>query len=81
MKTDFSKSNFKDNLGTAAVLTATLVGIFSSLASSSDARAEQTAAMQTMDAIVVTAPRIELISVDAIVVTASREKNTLVAVN
>ena len=81
MKTDFSKTSFNDNVATTAVIAATMIGVFSSLVASSNVAAAQPAAMQKIDAIIVTAPRIEVTRMPAIVVTASRENKVLVASN
>ena len=80
MKTEYIKANLKDNIGAAAILTATVVAILGTIVTSTDARADRVA-MQHMEAIVVTAPRVEITRMDTIVVTASREANILVASN
>ena len=83
MKTEYRKVSFKDNITTAAVLTATLVAMLSTIVNSTDARAAHDT-IQQMDTIVITAPRIERTDIsrmDTIVVTATRESNVLVASN
>ena len=80
MKTEYSKSNLKDNIAAATVLTATLVGIFGTLVNSAEARTDYVA-MQQMETIVVTVPRVEIARMDTIIVTASREANVLVVSN
>lgn len=80
MKSEYSKSNLKDNIAAAAVLTATLVAIFGALVNTAEARTDYVA-VQQMQAIVVTAPRMEIARMDTIVVTASRNVNVLVASN
>jgi NADH:ubiquinone oxidoreductase subunit B-like Fe-S oxidoreductase len=80
MKTIYAKTNLKDNIAATAVLTAAMVAILGSLIHSSDVRASYVV-MQQMDAIVVTAPRIEVARFDTIVVTAPRQSNLVVAAN
>ncbi len=80
MKTEYSKSILKDNVAAATVLTAIVVAVLGTLANSTDARADQVAAQQ-MEAIIITAPRMETVTLDTIVVTASRSLNTVVASN
>lgn len=80
MKTEYLKANWIDNLAAAAVLTATVIASLGTIVNSTDARANH-AAVQRLDAIVVTAPRMKTAKLDTIVVTASRETNTLVAAN
>jgi len=80
MKTAYLKDNLKDNIAAAAVLAASVVAIFGTIVNSTDARADHVAAQQ-MEAIVVTAPRMEVATLDTIVVTASREANIFVASN
>ena len=80
MKTEYSKTNLKDNIATGTVLAAILVATFGALGNSPDARADQ-AAMQQMEAIVITAPRMETVKLDTIIVTASRSSNVAVASN
>jgi len=81
MNTEFGKTNFKDNVATVAIITAAMIAIFSSLVSSADASAGQNVAVQKMEAIVVTAPRVDVAHLDTIVVTASRETSDLLASN
>lgn len=76
MKTEYSKIALKDNVAAATVLTAIVVAVFGTLVNSPDARADQVA-VQHMDAIVVTAPRMETVTLDTIVVTASRPANVV----
>ncbi len=80
MNTQYTKANLKDNVAAAAVLAATFVAILGAMVNSTDARANHET-VQQMDAIVVTAPRIEVARMDTIVVTASREANILLASN
>ena len=80
MKTEYRKSNLKDNIAAATVLTAALVAIFGALVNTAEARTDYVA-VQQMQAIVVTAPRMEIARMDTIVVTASRNVNVLVASN
>ena len=80
MNTEYSKSNLKDNIAAATVLTATLVGIFGTLVNSAEARADYVA-MQQMETIVVSVPRMEIARMNTIMVTASREANVLVVSN
>lgn len=81
MKNEFGKTSFKDNVATTAVIAVTMIGVFSSLVASSNVVAAQPAAMQKMEAIIVTAPRIEVTRMPAIIVTASRENKVLLASN
>ena len=73
MKTEYSKSNLKDNIATASVLAAIVIGMFGTLVNSPDARADQET-VQQLETIVVSAPRVD-IKLDTIVVTASRNVN------
>ena len=73
MKTEYSKSNLKDNIATASLLAAIVIGMFGTLVNSPDARADQEA-VQQLETIVVSAPRVD-IKLDTIVVTASRNVN------
>ncbi len=81
MKTAYLKANWKDNIAAATILTATVVAIIGTIVNSTDARAGQGLITQQMDAIVVTAPRIEIARMDTIVVSASRDSKLLVAAN
>jgi hypothetical protein len=80
MKTEYIKTNLKNRIAAAAVLTAIVVAILGSIVNSTDARANYLV-MQKMEAIVVTAPRIEIAKLETIVVTALRETSILVASN
>ena len=80
MNTEFNKSNLKDNIAAATVLTGILVAIFGTLVNSPDARADHTA-VQQMDTIVINAARTEIAKMDTIVVTATREAKEMVASN
>ena len=83
METEF-KSIAKDNIATAAVLAATFIAIVGAVVDSTDARAEQAAALQPvqrMETITITAPRNEVVKLEAILVTAVRDARILVALN
>jgi len=80
MKTEYIKSTMKDNIASAAVLTAAMVAILGAIVHSSDVRANYVT-VQQMEAIIVSAPRVDVARMDTIVVTASREANILVASN
>ena len=81
MKTEFTSSN-KDNVAIATILAAGLfvltTGLFNSNATvanpnpSHSAKHNADAVVQTMGAIVVTAPRLPVVKLDTMVVTASR---------
>jgi len=72
MNNQYTKANLKDNVAAAAVLAATFIAILGALVNSNDARANHESAQQ-MEAIIVTAPRVEVSRMDTILVTASRE--------
>ena len=76
MKTQFTRSN-KDNIATVALITITLFALASGVFNSRPAAANHTAeaAVQKMDAIVVTASRAPDMMLETIVVTASRKSN------
>ncbi len=80
MKTEYSKIALKDNIATSTVLAAILIATFGTLVNSPDARADHVA-VQQMEAIVITAPRMETVKLDTIIVTASRSSNIAVASN
>ncbi len=74
MKSQFTTSR-KDNVASAILLAATFIAIVGSIVTSNNAHADKAAQMelQTMETIVVTAPRNEqIVRMDVIVVTASR---------
>ena len=74
MKTTFNAS-MKDNVAAAALLAATFIAIVGSFVTSNDARADKTPQlpMQKMETILITAPRIKLVTrMETIFVTASR---------
>ena len=75
MKTEFTRNN-KDNIATATVLAVGLFAVASGLFASELAIAKSASATpmatQTMETIVVTAPRIAHTTLKTIVVTASR---------
>ena len=80
MKTGF-KSNLKDNVAAATVLTAALIAIMGSIVTSNDARADralpapvQKMEVQRLATMLITAPRIQQITMlETMVVTASRD--------
>jgi hypothetical protein len=74
MKTAFSRSN-KDNVAAATILAVSLSALASGLFASVPAAASRPvpAAVQKMDTIVVTAPRVAHLTLDTMVVTASRK--------
>ena len=76
--TQYRQPSNKDNIATAAVLTATLISIVGTLFASNEARAEPQAVYR-MEPIVVTAQREKVVMLDAIIVTASRDARILVA--
>lgn len=83
MKTEF-KSFAKDNIATAAVLAATFIAIMGAVLDSADAFAEQATAqlpVQRMETITVTASSDDVIKLETILVTASREAKFLIAPN
>ncbi|MEQ1518883.1 MAG: hypothetical protein ABL931_20585 [Usitatibacteraceae bacterium] len=83
MKTTFN-SNLKDNITSAALLAATFVAIVGGIVTSNAHAARPAAQMevQKMETIVITAPRVEqIVKLDTILVTASRNTNTLLASN
>ena len=73
MKTEFSRSN-KDNIATATILAVSLFALANGVFTSTPAAASRPAsvAVQKMDTIVVTAPRIAHALLDTIIVTATR---------
>ena len=74
MKSQFT-TNLKDNVASAILLSATFIAIVGSIVNSNNAHADKAAQMemQTMETIVVTAPRnAQIVKMDAIIVTASR---------
>ena len=73
MKTEFSRSN-KDNVATATILAVSLFGFASGLFTSTPAAASRPAvvAVQKMNTIVVTAPRLAHATLNTMIVTASR---------
>lgn len=73
MKTEYRKSNLKDNVATASVLAAILIAMIGTMVNSPDARADQET-VQQLETIVVSAPRVD-IKMDTIVVNASRNVN------
>lgn len=81
MKTAYLKANWKDNIAASTILTATLVAIIGTIANSTEARTGQGLVTQQMDAIVVTAPRIETARMGTIVVNASRVSGLFIAAN
>ena len=78
MKTEFTSSN-KDNVAIATILAAGLLvlttGLFNSNASVANSSHNTDAVVQTMGAIVVTAQRLPVVTLDTMVVTASRKTN------
>ncbi|MBL8523181.1 MAG: hypothetical protein JNN20_05805 [Betaproteobacteria bacterium] len=78
MNAVYRQPSNKDNVATAAVLTASFVTIVSIMFNSTDARAE-TETVYKMDPIVVTAQREKVELMETIVVTASRDARVLVA--
>ena len=77
--------DFKDNVAAITVIAVTAVGIFASLAASRDVRADYTAAtpvaIQKMEPIVVIATRDDVIRMDTILVTSTRDSKTVIAAN
>lgn len=75
MKTAFT-TNLKDNVASAVLLAATFIAIAGSIITSNDAHAVKAAPqmeVQTMETILITAPRFEQVArIETIVVTASR---------
>ena len=79
MKTGF-KTNLKDNVAAATVLTATFIAIMGSIVTSNDARADRALPMpvqqmevQRLETMFITAPRVQQITMmETMVVTASR---------
>lgn len=80
MNSKYLKASLKETVATAAVLIASAAGIVGSVVSSTDARADVNT-VQSMETIVITAPRKETIRLDTIVVSAPREEKILVASN
>jgi hypothetical protein len=74
MKNAYRNTSPKDTIATAALLAAMFITSVAALFASLDARAAEVAAMpvQTLEPVVVTAPRIKVEKIDTIVVTASR---------
>jgi hypothetical protein len=72
MKTNFTRSN-KDNIATTALVAISLFALASGVFTSAPAAATHApAALQKMDAIIVTAPRVAHATLDTIIVTAPR---------
>ncbi len=74
MKTAFHSSN-KDNIAISAILAVSLFALASGLFNSNAAVANQAAAVQILDTIVVTASRAPDAVLDTMVVTASRKQH------
>ena len=74
MKTAFNSSN-KDNIAISAILAVSLFALASGLFNSNAAVANQAAAVQILDTIVVTASRAPDAVLDTMVVTASRKQH------
>jgi hypothetical protein len=78
MNNEYVKSNLKDSIATLSILAVTAAAIVGAMVNSNDARADRPA-VQHMETIVVTAPRVATVTLETIVVTASRETKILVA--
>jgi hypothetical protein len=78
MNTVYRQPSNKDNVATAAVLTASFVTIVSIMFNSTDARAEEQAVYK-LEPITITAQREKVVMLETIVVTASRDARVLVA--
>ncbi len=78
MKTEYVKANLKDSIATLSILAVTAVAILGALVNSNEARADRPA-VQQMETIVITAPRVTTVKLETILVTAPRESNILVA--
>jgi uncharacterized membrane protein YjfL (UPF0719 family) len=79
--TKYFTTNSKDNMTFALALAAAAIGLVVLFANSANAHVASTS-VQTLDTIVVTAPRIHIVQLDTIVVTASRKmsnENIMVA--
>lgn len=78
MNTQYAKANLKDSIATLSVLAVTAVAIVGAMVNSNDARADRPA-VQQMETIVITAPRVATVKLETILVTAPREAKILVA--
>jgi hypothetical protein len=73
--TKYLTANTKDNMAFALALAAAAIGLIALFANNANAHVASTTEVQTLDTIVVTAPRIHTVQLDTIVVTASRNMN------
>jgi hypothetical protein len=70
--TKYFTTNTKDNMTFALALAAAAIGLVALFANNANAHVTTSANVQTLDTIVVTAPRIHTVQFETIVVTASR---------
>ena len=83
MKTEF-KSLAKDNIASGAVLAATFIAIVGAYMDGTAAHTDHAAAqptVQRMEAITVSASRTDVVKLETILVTASRDARALVTLN
>jgi outer membrane receptor protein involved in Fe transport len=73
--TQYFTTNTKDNMAFALALAAAAIGLAALFTNNANAHVAATANIQTLDTIVVTAPRIHTVQLETIVVTASRNMN------
>jgi len=73
--TQYSTTNTKDNVAFAVALAAAAMSLVALFANNANAHVETATSVQTLDTIVVTAPRIHTVQFETIVVTASRYVN------
>ena len=78
MKTEYVKANLKDSIATLSILAVTAVAILGALVNSNEARADRPA-VQQMETIVITAPRVTTVKLETIIVTAPRDVKIVVA--
>jgi hypothetical protein len=79
--TKYFNTNAKDNMAFALALAAAAIGLVTLFANNANAHVATTANVQTLDTIVVTAPRIRTVQLETIVVTASRNTSNMNADN
>ncbi len=75
--TKFFANNTKDNTTFALALAATAIALVTLFTNNVNAKAPAATEVQTLDTIVVTAPRIHTVRLDTIVVTASRNTGNM----
>jgi hypothetical protein len=79
--TKYFITNTKDNMAFAFALAAAAIGLVAFFTNNANAHVATSANVQTLDTIVVTAPRIHTVQFETIVVTASRNTSNMNADN